>query len=52
MEQPNPGSREAADGGCTCARMDNHYGKGFPYGGKTSFWISGDCPMHGKEEKK
>ncbi|RWE46806.1 MAG: hypothetical protein EOS79_11490 [Mesorhizobium sp.] len=26
---PNPGSDEAAMRGCTCARIDNHHGKGW-----------------------
>lgn len=47
---PNPGSPEAGNLGCLCAVIDNHYGKGFPWGGaEACFWISGDCPLHGKE---
>ena len=30
----NPGSPEAIKQGCTCPSMDNHNGKGFPWGGK------------------
>lgn len=50
-ETPNPGSGEALDLGCTCAVMDNHYGRGFPGpDGKMCFWVSGDCPVHGGKE--
>lgn len=47
---PNPGSDAAFARGCTCARMDNHYGKGIiSYkDGSIHFWISGDCPLHGR----
>ena len=44
--QPNPGSDEAAKAGCTCARIDNHYGQGY-HGRAGSFMITGDCPLHG-----
>ena len=28
--------------------IDNHYGKGVPWGGKENqYWINGDCPLHG-----
>jgi hypothetical protein len=47
MSEPNPGSPQAIEQGCTCAVLDNHYGEGFPWGGSTSFWISEDCPLHG-----
>jgi hypothetical protein len=43
---PNPGSKKAIEQGCSCAVMDNHYGKGFPYGGETCFYINGNCPVH------
>lgn len=44
---PNPGSAAAIKKGCTCPIMDNHNGKGFPYGDvKQAFWISGDCKLH------
>lgn len=46
--QPNPGSKEAKRYGCLCPYMDNNYGKGFILDGETSFWISGDCPMHAR----
>jgi hypothetical protein len=50
---PNPGSKEAVEGGCKCAIIDNHYGKGFPWPGykENVFYISGDCPIHGFETK-
>ncbi len=43
----NPGSDEAVKKGCTCPRIDNHYGKGIPSrDGDAQFWINGDCPLH------
>jgi len=39
----NPGSKEAQDEGCTCPVLDNNYGKGI----NGSFWMNGDCPLHG-----
>ena len=48
---PTPGSREAVHQGCQCAVMDNHHGKGFPWGGTTSFWITQGCPLHAPEPK-
>lgn len=44
---PNPGSQEAQDQGCTCAVTDNHYGKGFPWGDDgPAFWVTEGCPLH------
>ena len=40
---PNPGSTEALDAGCTCAVLDNHYGRSMPARG---WWITGGCPVH------
>lgn len=50
---PNPGSDEAMDLGCTCAVLDNCHGRGFPWGpdGKTEFWVTVTCPLHGSPEK-
>jgi len=46
---PTPGSDAAVAKGCTCARMDNSYGRGaYIQDGKPVFWISGDCPLHAK----
>lgn len=49
---PSPGSREAVDAGCTCPVSDNCHGAGndmaSAMAGKPTFWISGDCPLHGK----
>lgn len=47
---PNPGSDEAIRLGCTCPIIDNHHGKGVPYGkdGSPLFWHSANCPMHGR----
>jgi hypothetical protein len=42
----NPGSNEAIAQGCTCPRIDNHYGAGFPYGDQTCWYISEGCPLH------
>jgi len=42
---PNPGSDEAVEGGCTCPVLDNEYGHGMMRDEKT-FVISGLCPMH------
>lgn len=47
----NPGSKEAIAQGCACPIIDNHYGKGFPRGGKVVFWISELCPIHSKGAK-
>lgn len=45
---PNPGSAEAVKRGCKCPVIDNHHGKGVPYGkdGAPRFWISERCPLH------
>jgi hypothetical protein len=41
-DKPKPGSAEAVDLGCLCARMDNNHGRG-----PGPFWITMDCPLHG-----
>jgi len=44
---PSPGSIAALNAGCTCARIDNHYGRG--YGGDSEtygFVRDGTCPVH------
>jgi len=53
-DQPNPGSPEAVKLGCTCPVIDNHHGKGVPYGanGEVGFWHSGDCPLHGTRRRE
>jgi len=44
---PKPGSDAAMALGCKCARMDNHYGRGWGGDGDRFGWvISGDCVMH------
>lgn len=49
MIQPNPGSKEAQEVGCTCPVIDNHYGRDENIGfGKGNYWISEDCPIHSK----
>ena len=43
-----PGSQEAVRAGCTCPRIDNHYGEGSPQPtGARRFAYRGDCPVHG-----
>lgn len=43
-----PGSEAALREGCTCPVIDNHYGRGVDRGnGKTDYWRSADCPLHG-----
>jgi hypothetical protein len=50
---PNPGSCKAIKQGCKCPVLDNNHGRGFPWGDvRQSFWISGDCPLHGNPEYK
>ena len=44
VNPPDPGSVEAANLGCTCPVLDNHYGKGL--GDPPLFWINGSCPIH------
>lgn len=48
---PNPGSDDAMDAGCQCARIDNGRGTGawtrdkdWDKGGE--FWITEGCPLH------
>ena len=43
-KKPSPGSNEAIALGCTCPVMDNNHG----LGENGAFWISCDCPIHGK----
>ena len=47
---PYPGSDEAIRQGCLCPVIDNHFGRGFPHKGQTSFWITESCPLHGVKE--
>lgn len=47
---PNPGSKEAVEQGCTCAQMDNGYGRGLYRDPKTGEWlfvINEECSLHG-----
>ena len=48
---PNPGSKEAIKRGCTCAVMDNNYGRG-ARGDPKQFWVSVDCPLHSMERER
>lgn len=51
MNKPNPGSKEAIELGCTCPVLDNCHGRGFcAKDGEPMFWISENCPIHGKEK--
>lgn len=45
---PNPGSPEALKMGCTCPTIDNNGGRGFGDPVKLMYWVSHDCPLHGK----
>lgn len=42
---PNPGNDEAVQQGCTCARIDNHHGKGWN-GLPGVFACTEGCPLH------
>lgn len=51
---PKPGSKEAAEQGCTCPVIDNGHGKGYMGGvkdkdGNVMFVINANCPIHGEE---
>lgn len=47
---PNPGSDEALHLGCTCAVLDNGHGKGAFDLRPGQFWVTEDCPVHGKQQ--
>ena len=44
---PTPGSDAAIERGCLCPVLDNHHGEGVLWGGKPSFWVNANCPLHG-----
>lgn len=47
MTSPRPGSAEALVEGCTCAVIDNHYGRGYGGDGERYGWfVTGGCPLH------
>ena len=48
-DTPNPGSIEARAQGCTCAVIDNHYGRGVYFDGAYHWWRAPDCPLHGTQ---
>lgn len=51
MNTPNPGSDAAIKQGCTCPVYDNARGKDIGGNGeKHGWWITADCPLHGKKE--
>ena len=52
MTEPNPGSKEAIEQGCTCPRMDNNNGAGVLFNGEIVFWYHATCPLHVEESKE
>lgn len=57
MKQPNPGSKEATDLGCTCPVLDNCHGNGFPVTSNEgelliAYWMDAECPLHGFEKPR
>lgn len=50
LSQQTPGSIGARSMGCKCPVMDNHHGKGRPYGDDICFVVSTECPLHGEKE--
>ena len=46
---PNPGTREAAEKGCTCPTLDNEYGRGY-HGEPGVFVYNLFCPVHHPKE--
>ena len=49
-----PGSRLAMSKGCSCAILDNNYGRGYHYvkGQPRQYVFNGDCPIHGFEDRR
>ena len=46
----NPGSPEAIEAGCRCPVLDNGHGRGYLGDGERfGWWMSSDCPIHGKD---
>lgn len=46
-----PGSPAAIKAGCTCPVLDNGHGRGVGGNGEEhGWWITADCPLHGKKE--
>lgn len=50
LKENPPGSNKAIAAGCTCPRIDNHYGYGFMINGERCFVHDSECPLHGKKE--
>lgn len=51
-KQPNPGSNEAVDMGCTCPMFDNCHGAGaYIEKGEPLFWINDKCPIHSAKKE-
>lgn len=47
IAEPNPGSDEAYEAGCTCSREANNDGDGLVFGG---FVVTPDYPIHDPED--
>lgn len=48
IQEPTPGSVEAAKQGCVCPIIDNCYGKGVGGNGEQyGWWVTAECPLHG-----
>jgi len=50
LQDKPPGSNAAIAAGCTCPRIDNHYGHGILIAGEYFFFRDSECPLHGKKE--
>lgn len=47
IDNPKPGTQEAADAGCTCPTLDNNHGAGYLGDGPKYGWVINDnCPIH------
>lgn len=52
IQEPTPGSVEAAKQGCVCPIIDNCYGKGVGGNGEQyGWWVTAECPLHGVKER-
>lgn len=49
--EPNPGSQEAIDAGCSCPILDNSHGRGY-MGVEGIFVYVKDCPVHEWKEEE
>ena len=46
MPNPNPGSKEAEEAGCSCPVYSNNFGEGFEESGEVCYVVSEGCPLH------